>query len=162
MDVDKHYKRKEYLLFPFLEKYGITGPSTVMWGKHDETRTKLKAAIELVSASGNISGEEVKTVEELVLLPAIKAITDMITREEEILFPMSMDKLTEEDWYTIDQQTMEFGYCLYDPQVEWKPVGVTTNEVVYNTKNSILLTTGSFSLDEIESLFKTLPIDINL
>ena len=25
MDVDKHYRRKENLLFPFLEKYGITG-----------------------------------------------------------------------------------------------------------------------------------------
>jgi DUF438 domain-containing protein len=37
-DVDKHYKRKEYLLFPFLEKAGITGPPKVMWGKHDEIR----------------------------------------------------------------------------------------------------------------------------
>lgn len=31
MDVEKHYKRKENLLFPFLERHGITGPSTVMW-----------------------------------------------------------------------------------------------------------------------------------
>jgi uncharacterized protein len=38
MDVDKHYLRKEYLLFPFLESHGITGPPKVMWGKHDETR----------------------------------------------------------------------------------------------------------------------------
>jgi uncharacterized protein len=27
IDVDKHYQRKEYLLFPFLENLGITGPS---------------------------------------------------------------------------------------------------------------------------------------
>ncbi|HBK30156.1 MAG TPA: DUF438 domain-containing protein, partial [Porphyromonadaceae bacterium] len=33
-DIDKHYKRKEYLLFPFLEKHLITGPPKVMWGKH--------------------------------------------------------------------------------------------------------------------------------
>ncbi|MEZ5197408.1 MAG: hemerythrin domain-containing protein [Bacteroidales bacterium] len=45
-DVDKHYQRKENLLFPYLEKYGITGPPKVMWGKHDETRGYLKAAIE--------------------------------------------------------------------------------------------------------------------
>jgi len=32
MDVDKHYLRKEYLLFPFLEKQEITGPPKVMWG----------------------------------------------------------------------------------------------------------------------------------
>ena len=45
-DVDKHYLRKEYLLFPFLEKAGITGPPKVMWGKHDETRELLKASLE--------------------------------------------------------------------------------------------------------------------
>ena len=41
MDVDKHYRRKENLLFPYLEAKGITGPPTVMWGKHDETRASL-------------------------------------------------------------------------------------------------------------------------
>ncbi len=38
MDVDKHYQKKENLLFPYLEQYGVTGPPTVMWGKHDEIR----------------------------------------------------------------------------------------------------------------------------
>ena len=160
MDVDKHYKRKEYLLFPFLEKYEITGPPKVMWGKHDETREKLKAAIEVVSASGSISVEEAKTVTEMVLYPAVRAIPDMIMKEDEILLPMCMDKLTDDDWYAIYQQTMEFGYCLYDPLDDWKPEGITTSEVIYNTKNSIQLTTGSFSIGEMESLFKTLPIEI--
>lgn len=160
MDVDKHYLRKEYLLFPFLGKYEITGPPKVMWGKHDEIREKLKAAIAVVSAPGNITVDEAQIVTDLILLPAVKAIPDMIMKEEEILLPMCMDKLTDEDWYAIDQQTMEFGYCLYDPQDEWKPEGMTTSEVVYNTKNSIQLVTGSFGIDELESLFKTLPIDI--
>jgi len=160
MDVDKHYLRKEYLLFPFLEKYEITGPPKVMWGKHDEIREKLKAAIAVVSAPGNITVDEAQIVTDLILLPAAKAIPDMIMKEEEILLPMCMDKLTDEDWYAVDQQTMEFGYCLYDPQDEWKPEGITTSEVVYNTKNSIQLTTGGFGMDELEALFKTLPIDI--
>ena len=42
MDVEKHYLRKENLLFPYLEKYGVTGPSTVMWGKHNEAREMMK------------------------------------------------------------------------------------------------------------------------
>src|SRR5690554_226258 len=41
-DVDKHYKRKEYLLFPFLEKHLITGPPKVMRVKKEETRELLK------------------------------------------------------------------------------------------------------------------------
>jgi uncharacterized protein len=160
MDVDKHYKRKEYLLFPFLEKYGITGPPKVMWGKHDETREKLKAALEVVSAPGVITADEAITVAEIVFKPAIEAITGMIMKEEEILLPMSMDTLTDEDWYAVYQQTMEFGYCLYDPQEEWKPEGIIPAEPSINTKNFIQLTTGSFSIDELEALFKVLPIDI--
>ena len=31
LEVDKHYSRKENLLFPYLEKYGITAPPKVMW-----------------------------------------------------------------------------------------------------------------------------------
>jgi len=160
MDVDKHYKRKEYLLFPFLEKYEITGPPKVMWGKHDEIREKLKAAIEVVSVPESISVEEAKTVTEMVLYPAVRAIPDMIMKEDEILLPMCMDKLSDDDWYAVYQQTMEFGYCLYDPQDEWKPEGIIAGEIIYNTKNSIHLSTGNFSIDEMEALFKTLPIDI--
>lgn len=162
MDVDKHYKRKEYLLFPFLEKYEITGPPKVMWGKHDEIRTLLKASIEAVSSKGNVSPDETATLTELILLPAVKGVSDMISKEEEILLPMSMDKLTDDDWYSIYNQTNEFGYCLFDPQVEWKPAGMATSEITYNTGSNILLTTGSFNLNEIEALFKTLPIDITL
>jgi len=44
-DVDKHYRRKENLLFPFMEKNGITGPPKVMWAKHDETRNYLKGTL---------------------------------------------------------------------------------------------------------------------
>ncbi len=159
MDVDKHYKRKEYLLFPFLESYGITGPPKVMWGKHDEIREKLKAAIEVVSAPGNITADEAKTVADMILYPAVRAIPDMIMKEEEILLPMCMDKLTDSDWYAIYQQTMEFGYCLYDPDVEWKPEGITTGDISYGTKNSIQISTGSFSIDEMEAFFKTIPVD---
>jgi uncharacterized protein len=160
MDVDKHYKRKEYLVFPFLEKYEITGPPKVMWGKHDEIRSLLKASLEAVSASEPVSAEEARAVTDLILFPAVKGIADMISKEEEILFPMCMDKLTDDDWYAIYRQTDEFGYCLFDPPTEWKPEGITVGDVVYNTGNKLQLTTGSFNIDELEALFKVLPVDL--
>ena len=160
MDVDKHYRKKEYLVFPFLEKYEVTGPPKVMWGKHDEIRELLKASLEAVSAREPMTAEEAGSLTQLVLIPAVKGVSDMISKEEEILFPMCLDKLTEDNWYDVYQQTGEFGYCLYDPQVEWKPEGSAVGEVIYNKGSNIHLTTGSFSLSEIEALFKTLPIDI--
>src|SRR5579872_100496 len=41
-DVDKHYQRKEHLLFTCLERHGVSGPSKVMWGKDDQIRDILK------------------------------------------------------------------------------------------------------------------------
>jgi DUF438 domain-containing protein len=160
MDVDKHYRRKEYLLFPFLEKYEITGPPKVMWGKHDEIRALLKTSVEAIATGESLTPDEAETITELVLIPAVRGVSDMISKEEEILLPMSLDKLTDDDWFSIYQQTYEFGYCLYDPQTEWEPEGITVGEVTFNKGNNIQLSTGSFDLNEIEALFKTLPIDI--
>lgn len=159
MDVDKHYKRKEYLLFPFLEKYNITGPPKVMWGKHDEIRAMLKASLDALSTNEEMSHDEIATVTELVLEPAVKGVSDMISKEEEILLPMSMDTLNDDNWYSIYRQTNEFGYCLYDPTTEWKPEGVKVSDVTCNN-GSIQLATGSFNMNEMEALFRTLPIDI--
>ncbi len=160
IDVEKHYLKKEYLIFPFLEKYEITGPPKVMWGKHDEIREHLKASIEAVSTAEPMSPEEAASLTDLLLIPAVRGVDDMIAKEEQILFPMCLDKLTEDDWYTVYQQTGEFGYCLYDPKAEWRPEGGAPGEVIYNKGSNIHLTTGNFSLNELEALFKTLPIDI--
>ena len=45
LEIDKHYSRKENLLFPYLEKYNITAPPKVMWGVDDEIRDALKEII---------------------------------------------------------------------------------------------------------------------
>ncbi|MCK7487776.1 MAG: hemerythrin domain-containing protein [Bacillus subtilis] len=48
--IDRHYGRKEYLLFPTLEQHGITAPPKVMWGVDDEIRAEIKAVIQLLGA----------------------------------------------------------------------------------------------------------------
>lgn len=157
-DVDKHYLRKEYLLFPFLEKAGITGPPKVMWGKHDETRELLKAAHEALK--NELTREELETVCSLVLQPAIDAIEGMIMKEEQILLPMCLDTLTEENWHQIHKETTIYGFCLYDPSVEWKPEVVKQEEAIFMPGNAIKLSSGSFDMKELEALFVTLPVDI--
>jgi DUF438 domain-containing protein len=160
MDVDKHYRRKENLLFPFLEKYGITGPPKVMWGKHDETRDLLKNAINSLNMPGEFTPEMMQMKVELYLNTAAKAITDMIMKEEEILLPMTLDKLTETDWYEIYKQTNEIGYCLYDPEITWKPHGVEVVEVTSAEEGTINLPSGKFTSEELLAVLNTLPIDI--
>ncbi len=159
MDVDKHYRRKENLLFPFLERYGITGPPTVMWGKHDETRDLLKNALQALDMPVT-TADQMKLKIELNLQPAAKAITDMIMKEEEILFPMTMDKLTDADWYEIYRQTNEIGYCLYDPDLKWEPEGVDLAEPRSAEGDAVKLPSGSFTVEELQAILNTMPVDI--
>ncbi len=159
MDVDKHYKRKEYLLFPYLESYGITGPPKVMWGKHDETRVLLKSAIASLASDVLPAIAALPEIIENTLLPAMKAISDMTLKEEEIMFPMTMDKLSDSDWYNIYTQTMEFGYCLYDPQIDWNPEGID-NEQLTSAPGLIQFPSGNFNLEELEIILNTMPIDV--
>jgi len=160
MDVDKHYVRKENLLFPYLEKYGITGPPKVMWGKHDETRDLLKGAIEVLGESSSMSVEEAGITLDMVLKPASQAIPDMIMKEEEILLPMTLDKLTELEWNEIYRQTPEIGFCLYDPDVEWKP-DIAEEDTGDHADNVLIrLPSGSFTKEELQAILNTLPIDM--
>ncbi len=160
MDVEKHYLRKENLLFPFLEKHGVTGPPTVMWGKHDESRELLKGVIEALIAVDEISVDEAKTVIDLVLYPASQAVDDMIGKEEEILFPMSLDTLSDEEWLQIERQSIEYGFCLYDPKVKWSPKGVELEEIKSEERDKIQLPSGSFNVDELTAILNTIPFDM--
>jgi len=161
IDVDKHYQRKEYLVFPFLEKAGITGPPKVMWGKHDEIREQLKGSLEILNTPG-ITKDDLVTSAELMLKPAVKGVAEMIIKEEEILFPMSMDALTDSDWYEIQKQSLEIGYCLIDPKEDWKPDGVETEDINMLQKEggNIQLPTGGFTVEELLVILNTMPVDM--
>lgn len=161
-DVDKHYRRKENLVFPFLEKNEITGPPKVMWGKHDETRELLKAVHEVIDVNSGISMDELRSAIAYVIEPALVSVESMIMKEEEILLPMSMDTLTEEDWHEVYQQSPEIGFCIYDPKDTWTPnIEAKASKVEYlNSTGRIILPTGSFNMEELTALFNSLPMDI--
>lgn len=172
-DVDKHYQRKEYLVFPFLEQQGITGPPKVMWGKHDEIREQLKGGSEALQ-SGEMGREELLALAEILLRPVLQAIDDMTVKEEEILLPMALDKLSEGDWAAIGGQSAQFGFCLYDPPADWPPraQGSRVDETgtleaaapaaasAEARDGNINLPSGSFTAEELLAILNTLPADM--
>ncbi|MCK4559891.1 MAG: DUF438 domain-containing protein [Calditrichia bacterium] len=161
IDVDKHYQRKEYLLFPYLEKIGVTGPPKVMWGKHDEIRELLNGSLEILKTE-DITKDDLISSSELIFQPAVKGVAEMIIKEEEILFPMSVDALSDVDWYEIQKQSLEIGYCLYDPPTEWMPAGIIVEDIkdVEKQGSNIQLPSGNFSVEELLAILNTLPVDI--
>jgi DUF438 domain-containing protein len=160
-DVDKHYQRKEYLIFPYLEKLGITGPPKVMWGKHDEIRELLNGSLEILKTE-DITKDDLISSAELILNPALNGVSEMIVKEEQILFPMLMDSLSDAEWYEIQKQSLEIGYCLYDPPHEWMPSGIIIDNLDDSHKqgNNIQLPSGNFSVEELLAILNTLPVDM--
>jgi hypothetical protein len=120
MDVEKHYQRKEHLLFSCLERHGITGPSTVMWGKDDEVRGLLKE-LGSVLDEDEVSLGEWRLVAQTVVEPTLAAVEEMVFKEERILLPMALQSLTETEWGEIFAQSPQFGYCLVDPRDGYRP-----------------------------------------
>lgn len=162
MDVDKHYRRKEQLLFPYFEKNDLPGPPAVMWGKHDEARELLKQTIAGLQQTESMDASEAKAYNLFTVNAVVEAIDDMVYKEEKILFPTALNLLTEQDWYEIYLQSDEYGYCLFDPEFEWTPEGGIHKEVRKPAAQDgrIQMPTGKFSLDELIGVFSTMPFDL--
>jgi len=155
-DVDKHYSRKENLIFPFLEKYGIFGPTKVMWGVDDAIRGAIKEAKQyLIDYNGNVE-QVIACIEQVS-----REVSEMIFKEEHILLPMALDKLTEDEWVSIARESDQIGFCLIDPEHEWKPdrqpLPVQSTE---ERSGYIHLETGILSVQQLELMMNHLPVDL--
>ncbi|HOF83271.1 MAG TPA: DUF438 domain-containing protein [Candidatus Aminicenantes bacterium] len=111
-EFEKHYARKENQLFPPLEATGFTGPTKVMWGKHDEIRAHLKSAADLLAA-----GDWAGLKERFGTLAS--AVKKMMFLEERILFPTSARKLKTSDWVRIKNGEPAIGYAWIKPSAVW-------------------------------------------
>lgn len=160
-EIDKHYSRKENLLFPYMEKYNITAPPKVMWGVDDEIRAAVKEVRKLLADGAEDRGQIAEKAGE-----AINRVAEMIFKEENILFPMVLDTLTEDEWLKIAESSSEIGYCMIQPKGVWKPVRVNVEEKVVekgevpSNNGYIKFDAGILSPEEINAMLNTLPIDI--
>jgi len=161
MDIEKHYRRKENLLFSFLEKHGITGPSKVMWGKDDEVRELLKSLGEALGQD-EASPAEWKILGGAVLDPALAAVEEMIYKEEKILLPMSLETLNEVEWGEIWSQSPEYGWCLIEPADEYRPPKTVApqNPLDVPKEGSLIFPTGALSFEQLRGIFAALPVDL--
>ncbi|MBT2740862.1 DUF438 domain-containing protein [Bacillus sp. ISL-77] len=154
LDIDKHYSRKENLIFPYLEKYGIYGPTTNMWRIDDFIRDAIKDGRQKLA---HYHGDKQSVIG--VLNYVIQEVAGMIYKEENILFPMALKNLTEDEWVKIAHESDEIGFCLIAPAVEWKPERKALDEKAIS-EGYIKMETGILSLKQLELLLNHLPVDI--
>lgn len=167
-----HYTRKENQLFPYLEKKNFTGPSRVMWGKHDEVREQFKLFDKAYEE--NNSAQAKKTAR--VLAGKIKALFFM---EEKILFPNAKRLLSEADWAEIRKGEDAIGFAWIRPGAEYDPIlvkpektsmyanfdkavsSLTEKTEVQSPASLINLDVGKLPLEVLNLILISLPVDFS-
>ena len=157
--IETHYIRKENQLFPVLEAHDISGPTKVMWALDDDIRGRIKSARALVAARDDQS--LAATLPETLVM-----IDDMIYKEEKILFPTSLQVITDAEWEQIAAGDDDIGYA-------WVrgPAGAVARAAAeaaapiptaQGADGTMLLPlpTGALSLSQLDLLFRALPFDV--
>jgi DUF438 domain-containing protein len=161
MDIDKHYQRKENLLFARLEKHGIYGPPKVMWAKDDEVRQLLKRAERMLSHDP-VNTQDAATLISTTIEPALDGIAGMIYKEENILLPMALNALSDEDWAEIWRDSPDYGWCLVEPREGYRPPQSATETELSGpaADHALRFPSGSLTPEQLRAILAVLPVEL--
>lgn len=161
LTIETHYDRKQNQIFPYLERKGFDKPTSVMWTLDNQIKKNIKSNYADLKSDTII--EETNTIHFLKSqLDLIKDLRDMIFKEEQILYPTALEMLTEKEFILIRKGDDEIGYCLIDPP---KPWGLDSYQVPpmssANESGLINLGQGLLTVEQINLIFKHLPVDVS-
>ena len=148
-----HYAKKGDLLYPLLKvKYGISGPSEVMWTVDDEIRDELGSL-----ARETNRGEEWKSRIDAVLTRA----EEMIYKEQNILFPICAVNFTEEEWYAIYRDAKDYEDCLGVASETWEVAeNALENDASSIKDGEVSMPGGHLTIEQLTALLDTIPMEI--
>ncbi len=154
------------MLFPILEKHGITEPPSIMWKEHNQIRGKKKQLQNLVenlnsAKFDNFKGQLSEIASSLSIL-----LSSHFFKENKILFPSALQVITKDEWREIRKEFNEIGYCCFTPpQVRVPPeteeVKKQKTEEAIEAEGMLQFETGTLSNEEIEAVLDSLPVDIS-
>lgn len=163
----KHYDRKENLLFPYLEKAGITVPPQVMWGVDDVIRDLIRLFAKAVAESPVVP----KRIE-MIYERLVPQIESMMVKENEILIPMLTHHMTHRDWILTAQESSIIGY-VFNKGIEgasnsdamtWlqqqSGQSIAAVDSDNNNDGRVIMPSGDLTLDQLTAMLNTIPTDL--
>ena len=166
-EVEKHFARKENQLFPYLEKYGWTGPSQGMWAFHDDIRTLIK------DARLTIENKDFENILEKVI-NVYNNLIHLINVEENRLLPNALQLLKAEDWEEMYEGDSEIGWMLATPPARYPAIKEESADPEYihpsldkkkrklpfSLEDRTHYDEGYLTPEQVNFIFKFLPVDI--
>ena len=151
-ELSTHYAKKGDLLYPLLKvKYGISGPSDVMWTVDVEIRDEL-AAIEKESEHDEKWNSRVAAV--------LKRAEEMIYKEQNILFPICAVNFTEDEWKGIYQDSKDYAACFSVESVAWDDAEQRVCRRASASSGEIIMPGGHMTVEQLIALLNTIPMEI--
>ena len=172
-----HLPRKQNQLYFLLEKKGFTRPTTTMWVLDDFVRDELKENRKMLD-----DGNEEEFIASQTSVAA--DIIDLIQKEETVLYPTSLAMITEEEFEDMKSGDREIGFTFGKPETTSEPKKtVTQSNLNINGQNNLAkdlaqllgkygfnsrnnessefdVAMGKMTLEQINLVFKHLPVDI--
>lgn len=161
-----HYAEKGDLIYPHLNvKYGISGPSNVMWTVDDEIRDEMTALTKKCTFD-DAWFEKV--------LAVLTRAEEMIYKESNILFPICALNFATEEWYRIYHDSKDYADCMGIVANVWpeaeeyektmfdkKPEGEAVENATSSSNNDeIVMPGGHVTLEQLTALLNTIPVEI--
>ena len=157
-----HYAKKGDLLYPHLKvRYGISGPSDVMWTVDDEIRDELAALsrkLQDENPESVLQGEKELQRFEEVLIRA----EEMIYKEEKILFPNCALNFTRDEWIRIYHDSKDYAPCFGVENAVWPEAETAVDKMRAATPGDqeIVMAGGHMTVAQLTAMLNTIPMEI--
>ena len=106
-----HLSRKQNQLYPVLEKKGFTRPTTTMWTLDDFIRDEIAECYNLLleDKEEEFIGKQAELVVD---------VRDLMDKEENILYPTSLEMINEEEFRYMAEGDQEIGFAYISVQAD--------------------------------------------
>ena len=116
VEADKHHEREEKVLFPELESHGVSEPPAIMLEEHNDIKPMKKVLHEIANSKKEMQYSDfVSKVQECAEY-LISTLPDHIYKEDNILYPMALQAIPDENWAEIKMRCDRIGYCCFTPK----------------------------------------------
>ena len=132
-----------------------------MWSKDDEVRSLLKQMNQAAHDCGS-TVDDVSQFFAQFSQSALSAVEEMIFKEENILFPMSLQTLTPNEWAEIWSASPQYGWCLVEPDRKdtFHRQALLLPRALCPKHGTIMMPTGHVSVEQLTAVLSTLPLDL--
>jgi uncharacterized protein len=115
LDTEKHHQREEEAIFPRLKAHGISEIPEIFEDDHVEFLANKRKLNETAMKTEKENIDEVVKISVPIIDFLTKNLEEHIYKEDNMLYPVSIETLDEKEWKDVRKKFDAIGYCCFAP-----------------------------------------------